>query len=103
MRHGLIDESPFMAGRGRRVDGRRAGRPGAATRKSVRAREGQARAAGRRAGFRKAFARKKVQDVLYFASTSRTGVKQALARRLEAGQTPVWSYLFAYEYRSTAA
>ncbi|HUA62021.1 MAG TPA: hypothetical protein VML19_24905 [Verrucomicrobiae bacterium] len=41
--------------------------------------------------------------MLYFASTSRTGVKQPLARRLEAGQTPVWSYLFAYEYRSTAA
>ena len=50
------------------------------------------------AEFRKAFPRKKVQDVLYFASTSRTGVKQTLARKLEQGKTPVWNYLFAYEY-----
>ena len=50
------------------------------------------------AEFKKAFPRKKVQDVLYFASTSRTGVKQTLARKLEQGKTPVWNYLFAYEY-----
>jgi len=50
------------------------------------------------AEFKKAFPRKKVQDVLYFASTNRTAVKQTLARKLEHGRTPVWNYLFAYEY-----
>jgi para-nitrobenzyl esterase len=50
------------------------------------------------AEFKKAFPRKKVQDVLFFASTNRTGVKQTLARKLEQGKTPVWNYLFAYEY-----
>lgn len=48
--------------------------------------------------FKKAFPRKKVQDVLYFASTTRTSVKQTLARKLEQGKAPVWNYLFAYEY-----
>lgn len=48
--------------------------------------------------FKKAFPRKKVQDVLYFASTTRTAVKQTLARKLERGKTPVWNYIFAYEY-----
>ena len=48
--------------------------------------------------FKKDFPRKKVQDVLYFASTTRTAVKTTLARKLEQAKTPVWNYLFAYEY-----
>jgi para-nitrobenzyl esterase len=50
------------------------------------------------AEFQKTFPRKKVQDVLYFANTSRPPVKQILSRKLEKGKTPVWNYLFAYEY-----
>jgi para-nitrobenzyl esterase len=50
------------------------------------------------AEFQKAFPRKKVQDVLYFASGSRPGVKQTLAWKLEKSKTPVWNYLFAWEY-----
>jgi len=50
------------------------------------------------AEFQKAFPRKKVQDVLYFANGSRPGVKQTLAWKLEKGKTPVWNYLFAWEY-----
>ncbi len=50
------------------------------------------------AEFKKAFPRKKVQDVLYFAASSRPGVKNTLARKLEKGKTPVYNYLFAYEY-----
>jgi para-nitrobenzyl esterase len=50
------------------------------------------------AEFRKAFPRKKVQDVLYFANSARPGVKDLLARKLEKGKTPVYSFLFAYEY-----
>jgi para-nitrobenzyl esterase len=50
------------------------------------------------AEFRKCFPRKKVQDVLYFAGSSRPGVKQTLARKLEHGKTPVWNYIFAWEY-----
>ena len=50
------------------------------------------------AEFQKAFPRKKVQDVLYFANGSRPGVKQTLARKLEKSKTPVWNYLFAWEY-----
>jgi para-nitrobenzyl esterase len=49
------------------------------------------------AEFKKAFPRKKVQDVLYFANISRPGVKQSLARKLEKGKTPVYNYIFAYE------
>jgi para-nitrobenzyl esterase len=49
------------------------------------------------AEFKKAFPRKKVQDVLYFANTSRPGVKQSLARKLEKGKTSVYNYIFAYE------
>lgn len=48
--------------------------------------------------FRKAFPHKKVQDVLYFANGSRPGVKQTLAWKLEKSKTPVWNYLFAWEY-----
>jgi para-nitrobenzyl esterase len=50
------------------------------------------------AEFQKAFPRKKVQDVLYFANGSRPTVKQALAWKLEKSRTPVWNYLFAWEY-----
>jgi para-nitrobenzyl esterase len=50
------------------------------------------------AEFKRAFPRKKIQDVLYFAATSRPGVKNTLARKLEKGKTPVYNYLFAYEY-----
>jgi para-nitrobenzyl esterase len=50
------------------------------------------------AEFKKAFPRKKVQDVLYYAGSSRPGVKRLLARKLEKGTTPVYNYLFAYEY-----
>jgi para-nitrobenzyl esterase len=50
------------------------------------------------AEFKKAFPRKKVQDVLYYSASSRVGVKQKLDRKLEKGKTPVYSYLFAYEY-----
>ncbi len=49
------------------------------------------------AEFKKAFPRKKVQDVLYFAASSRPGVKNTLARKLEKGKTPVYNYLFAWE------
>jgi para-nitrobenzyl esterase len=50
------------------------------------------------AEFQKAFPRKKVQDVLYFANGSRPTVKQVLAWKLEKSKTPVWNYLFALEY-----
>ena len=50
------------------------------------------------AEFKKAYPRKKVQDVLYFANANRTAVKQSLARKLEKSKAPVWNYLFAYEY-----
>lgn len=50
------------------------------------------------AEFQKAFPRKKLQDVLYFANGSRPGVKQTLAWKLEKSKTPVWNYLFAWEY-----
>jgi hypothetical protein len=41
------------------------------------------------AEFQKAFPRKKVQDVLYFANGSRPNVKQMLAWKLEKSKTPV--------------
>jgi para-nitrobenzyl esterase len=50
------------------------------------------------AEFQKAFPRKKVQDVLYFANGSRPGVKQTLEWKREKSKTPVWNYLFAWEY-----
>jgi para-nitrobenzyl esterase len=50
------------------------------------------------AEFRQAFPRKKVQDVLYYAGASRGGSKSLLARKLEKGKTPVYNYLFAWEY-----
>jgi para-nitrobenzyl esterase len=50
------------------------------------------------AEFKQAFPRKKVQDVLYYAGGSRPSVKNLLARKLERAKTPVYSYLFAWEY-----
>ena len=50
------------------------------------------------AEFTKAFPRKKVQDVLYFAASSRPGVKNLLNRKLEKTKAPVYNYLFAWEY-----
>lgn len=50
------------------------------------------------AQFKQAFPRKKVQDVLYYAGASRRGAKDVLARKLEKGKTPVYNYLFAWEY-----
>jgi para-nitrobenzyl esterase len=48
--------------------------------------------------FKQAFPRKKVQDVLYYAGASRGASKTLLARKLEKGKTPVYNYLFAWEY-----
>jgi para-nitrobenzyl esterase len=50
------------------------------------------------AEFKQAFPRKKVQDVLYYAGTSRPGVKNLLNRKLEKTKVPVYNYLFAWEY-----
>jgi para-nitrobenzyl esterase len=50
------------------------------------------------AEFTKAFPSKKIQDVLYFAHSRRPGDKRKLERKLENGRTPVYSYIFAYEY-----
>lgn len=50
------------------------------------------------AEFKRAFPRKKVQDVLYFAGSSRPGVKNLLNRKLEKTKAPVYNYLFAWEY-----
>lgn len=50
------------------------------------------------AEFKKAFPRKKVQDVLYYAGASRGASKTLLARKLEKGKTPVYNYVYAWEY-----
>jgi para-nitrobenzyl esterase len=50
------------------------------------------------AEFTQAFPRKKVQDVLYYAGGSRPGVKNLLNRKLEKTRTPVYNYVFAWEY-----
>jgi para-nitrobenzyl esterase len=50
------------------------------------------------AEFKQAFPRKHVQDALYYAGGSRPGVKNLLNRKLERGKTPVYNYLFAWEY-----
>jgi para-nitrobenzyl esterase len=50
------------------------------------------------AQFKQAFPQKKVQDVLYYAGASRPGVKNLLMRKLEKTRTPVYNYLFAWEY-----
>src|SRR5262249_21336858 len=41
---------------------------------------------------------KKVPDGLYYAGGSRPGVKTLLNRKLENTKTPVYNYLFAWEY-----
>jgi para-nitrobenzyl esterase len=48
--------------------------------------------------FKQAFPRKKLQDVLYFASGSRPTVKNLLNRKLEKTKVPVYNYVFAWEY-----
>ncbi|ODS52955.1 MAG: hypothetical protein ABS36_15555 [Acidobacteria bacterium SCN 69-37] len=50
------------------------------------------------AEFKQAFPHMKVQDALYFSATSRPGVKNLLGRKLERGTTPVYNYLFTWEY-----
>jgi para-nitrobenzyl esterase len=50
------------------------------------------------AEFKREFPRKKVQDVLYYAGASRGSSKTLLAQKLEKGKTPVYNYLFAWEY-----
>jgi para-nitrobenzyl esterase len=50
------------------------------------------------AEFKQAFPRKKVQDVLYYAGGSRGASKSLLARKLEKGKTPVYNYVYAWEY-----
>lgn len=48
--------------------------------------------------FRQLFPHMKVQDVLYYSASSRPGVKNLLGRKLEQGRTPVYNYLFTWEY-----
>ena len=48
--------------------------------------------------FKRVFPHKKAQDVLYYAGTSRPGVKNLLNRKLEKAKAPVYNYLFAWEY-----
>lgn len=48
--------------------------------------------------FRQAFPHMKVQDALYYSATSRPGVKALLGRKLEKSTTPVYNYLFTWEY-----
>jgi para-nitrobenzyl esterase len=50
------------------------------------------------AEFKKAFPHKKAQDVLFYAGTSRPGVKTLLNRKLEKAKAPVYNYVFAWEY-----
>src|ERR1051326_5368368 len=50
------------------------------------------------AEFKQMFPHKKVQDVLYYAGGSRPGVKNLLNRKLEKTKTPVYNYVFAWEY-----
>jgi para-nitrobenzyl esterase len=50
------------------------------------------------AEFKRAFPKKKIQDVLYYAGGSRPGVKNLLNRKLENTKAPVYNYVFAWEY-----
>ena len=50
------------------------------------------------AEFQQAFPHMKVQDALYYAASSRPGVKNLLNRKLEKSTTPVYNYLFTWEY-----
>src|SRR5690606_30831969 len=51
-----------------------------------------------KAQFAEAFPEMKVQDALYYSASSRPGVKNLLARKLEATTVPVYNYLFNWEY-----
>jgi para-nitrobenzyl esterase len=48
--------------------------------------------------FKKTFPHKKVQDLLFYAGTTRPGVKNLLNRTLEKSKVPVYNYVFAWEY-----
>ena len=48
--------------------------------------------------FKQVFPRKKAQDVLFYAGSSRGASKSLLARKLERGKAPVYNYVFAWEY-----
>ena len=48
--------------------------------------------------FRKAFPRKKVQDVLYYSADLRDRLKVLLNGKLKVSRAPAYSYIFAYEY-----
>ena len=50
------------------------------------------------AEFKKVQPQKKVQDALYLDNIFRPGAKTVLARKLEKSKTPVYNYIFAYEY-----
>ncbi len=50
------------------------------------------------AEFGKVFPGKKIQDVLFYAATSQPGTRQTLARKLDKGKTPVYNYIFTWEY-----
>jgi para-nitrobenzyl esterase len=50
------------------------------------------------AEFKKAYPRKRIQDVLYYAGSSRPGAKRVLAWKLEKSKKPVFNYVFTYEY-----
>jgi para-nitrobenzyl esterase len=50
------------------------------------------------AEFKKTFPHKKVQDLVFYAGTSRPGVKTLLNRTLEKSKVSNYNYLFAWEY-----
>jgi len=50
------------------------------------------------AEFKKTFPHKKVQDLLFYAGTTRPGVKTLLNRTLEKSKVPNYNYVFAWEY-----
>lgn len=50
------------------------------------------------AEFKNTFPHKKVQDLLFYAGTTRPGVKNLLNRTLEKSKVPVYNYVFAWEY-----
>jgi para-nitrobenzyl esterase len=50
------------------------------------------------AEFKKVFPRKKPQDVLFFSAVTRPTLKTVVGMKQEKAKTPVWNYVFAYEY-----
>jgi para-nitrobenzyl esterase len=48
--------------------------------------------------FQQAFPHMKTQDALYYAASSRPGVKNLLSRKLEQATTPVYNYMYTWEY-----